>query len=131
MSFKIHDQKLDILHKLFIDGQLWACSGVNDNVSIEISAESRDATDNKGNIIRTTWRSKTFKFCGLGLDNDRNVSIELDNSDRQHVICLTGKGWRYRPHKNRRIAKKWKKKYGEQYCNLCINVCLRGQLIIE
>ena len=32
------------------------------SASIEISAESTDITDKKGNIIRTTYRSKTGKF---------------------------------------------------------------------
>ena len=60
------------LGNFYIDEILWGVAEKNGNIeyaldqlssaSIEISADSTDITDKKGNVIRTTYRSKTGTF---------------------------------------------------------------------
>ena len=45
-----------------VDGKLSYVLDQLTDASIEISADSTDITDKKGNIIRTTYRTKTGTF---------------------------------------------------------------------
>lgn len=125
MSFILNNQIFDKIHHVWINGEEISNSYVP-LTTIEITAESEDTTDDRGNIIRRTFITKYYTILG-----NKNAVIEVNENGIDHLLCCTGMGWRNRPHKNKRIAKKWMKKYGKRYCYCSVNVIIKGYLTIQ
>lgn len=93
----------------------------------EISIESRDTTDKFGNIKRIEWGTKEIAF---GLQHDKRLVIRQNSDDyiNLYIKCFA---WTDRPHKSRRISKKWTKKYGKILRDYTLNWNMNGTWSIE
>lgn len=125
MSFILNRQIFDKIHHIWIDG-IEIVNSDNKEVSIEITVEAIDDVNDAGKIIIRAWKSKYYCITY----DCHSAMLMVDENKDQHNICFTGMGWRSKPNKNRRIAKKWSKKYGKQYRFCSVNITLHGDVEI-
>lgn len=125
MAFALQNQIFDKIDHIWVDGEEIANSKTP-NPSIEITFESKDIIDENECIIKRIWGKALYTIAG-----DKCCSIKVDKAGENHLLCATGSGWRYRPNKKKRIAKKWAKKYGKCYGYCSVNEFIRGTVEME
>jgi len=126
MAIRLGDQVIDEIYRVLVDGKD-IMTVDNTPIHITIEAECCDVTDDSGNIIK-----KRFVLSRYAFSNEHEYVQILAGDDKPaHQLCITGTGWRSRPHKKKRIAKKWEKRYGMSYGFCSVNRFVRGDLVIR